>query len=57
MDLFDLIYILKVTEIQAITCLADGGFFYLTFRENTTLPMFANDSIQVLKQRLEQLYT
>lgn len=44
-------------EIQIITCNANSGSFKLTFRENTTLSMNYNDSIHVLKERLEQIFT
>lgn len=46
-----------VTEIQQFTCRADTGFFFLTFRENTTVPIFVNSTIQELSHYLEQLYT
>lgn len=46
-----------VNEIQSLVCRANNGSFTLTFRENTTLPISTNATINELKTRLEQIYT
>lgn len=46
-----------VNDIQMIQFHFDLGFFRLSFRNNMTLPIFCNDTIDILQERLIQLYT
>jgi hypothetical protein len=46
-----------VNEIQEIKCQADNGTFLLSFRENTTTPIYWNTSVAQFEHQLEQLYT
>ena len=46
-----------VNEVQRISCAADSGTFHLKFRENITLAINYNDTVNVVKSRLEQLFT
>jgi hypothetical protein len=46
-----------VNEIQEIKCQADNGTFLLSFRENSTTPIYWNTSVAQFEHQLEQLYT
>jgi hypothetical protein len=46
-----------VNEIQELKCQADNGTFLLSFRENTTTPIYWNTSVAQFEHQLEQLYT
>jgi hypothetical protein len=46
-----------VNEIQEIKCQADNGTFLLSFRENSTTPIYWNTSVSQFAHQLEQLYT
>jgi hypothetical protein len=48
---------LAVNEIQEIKCQADNGTFLLSFRENSTTPIYWNTSVAQFAHQLEQLYT
>ena len=44
-------------EVQLVQCIANGGFFQLTFRNATTPPIYPNTTAFELKQILENLPT
>jgi hypothetical protein len=46
-----------VNEIQLLHCNATGGHFQLTFRLNTTLVIYPNDTTADLALKLQQLPT
>ena len=46
-----------VNEVQKIRCTATAGTFTLTFRDNTTVPLWFNHTMAQMEYKLEQLYT
>ena len=45
------------SEVQLLQCVADGGYFQLSFRQATTRPIYFNETANQVKSALQGLST